>query len=253
MPLSAGARVGPPEILGAASIVVCAVLLSSASPGRVRAQPAAGAIAGHVTLAGKLVGNPIIRMGVDPKCAEINAGKQVFQESAVVALDGSVGNVFVALEGTFPPTPVPSQPVVIAQHACLYGPRVIGMRVGQALQIRNEDDLLHNVHSLSIAGNVFNVGQPKAGIVFVFVPNREEMMLKLACDVHRWMTAYVGVMSHPYFAVSDSRGNFQIANVPPGTYRIKAWHERFGESVQSVIVKAGESVTANFSYQSPSK
>lgn len=239
--------------LRAASFVLCAALMASSPPGRVRAQPATGTIAGHITLAGKLVGNPIIRMGVDPKCAEINAGRQVFQESAVVALDGSVGNVFVALDGTFPPTPVPSQPVVIAQHACVYGPRVIGMRVGQALQIRNEDDLLHNVHSSSTAGNVFNVGQPKAGIVFEFTPKREEMMLKLACDVHRWMTAYVGVMSHPYFAVSDTRGNFQIANVPSGTYRIKAWHERFGESVQQVTVKPGEAVSADFSYQSPAK
>jgi len=120
----------------------------------------------------------------------------------MVTADGSVANVFVRLDGTFPTTAVPTDPVVIDQRACVYRPRVIGMRVGQTLQVRNDDDLLHNVHSSSAVGNSFNVGQPKAGIVLTFTPKAEEVMLPLGCDVHRWMTAYIGVLSHPYFSVT---------------------------------------------------
>src|SRR5215468_9702772 len=90
-----------------------------------------GIIKGHVKLTGKLPGNPIIRMGMDPMCAKMNAGKQVLQEYYVVSLDGSVGNVFVKLQGNFKETPVPSQPVTIDQKGCVYTPRVIGVRVGQ--------------------------------------------------------------------------------------------------------------------------
>ena len=203
-------------------------------------------------LTGKPPGNPFIRMGVDPKCSALNAGHRVIQESAMVTADGSVANVFVRLDGTFPKTAVPTEPVVIEQRACVYRPRVIGMRVGQTLQIRNDDDLLHNVHSSSAVGNSFNVGQPKAGIVFSFTPRAEEMMLPLGCDVHRWMTAYVGIVSHPYFSVSGPDGTFSIAKVPAGTYTIKTWHERFGELTKKVTVKPGATTTIDFAYTSGS-
>lgn len=214
----------------------------------VTAQPSPGMIKGHVGLAGKEPGNPLIRMGVDPKCSALNAGHRAIQESAMIGADGSVANVFVRLDGTFPNSPVPAEPVVIDQRACFYRPRVVGMRVGQVLQIKNEDDLLHNVHSSSAVGNSFNVGQPKAGIVFSFTPKAPEVMLPLACDVHRWMTAYVGIVAHPYFAVSGGDGGFTIAKVPAGTYTIKTWHERFGELTKKVTVKPGVATPIDFSY-----
>jgi len=213
-------------------------------------QPATGTIKGHIVLTGKAPGNAIIRMGVDPKCSALNAGHRVIQESAMVTADGSVANVFVRLDGTFPKTAVPTDPIVIDQRACVYRPRVIGMRVGQPLQIKNVDDLLHNVHSSSAAGNSFNVGQPTAGIVFTFTPRAEEVMLKLGCDVHRWMTAYIGIVSHPYFSVSGADGTFTIAKVPAGTYTIKSWHERFGEMTKKVTVKPGALSTVDFAYAS---
>ena len=212
------------------------------------AQPTRATVKGHVILVGKAPGNTVIRMGVDPKCSALNAGKVVVQESAMVIADGSVANAFVRLEGTFPKTAVPTSIVVIDQRACVYRPRVIGMRLGQTLQIRNDDDLLHNVHSSSAVGNSFNVGEPKAGIVYSFTPKAEEVMLPLACDVHRWMTAYVGIVSHPYFAVSGNDGLFEIDKVPAGTYTIKTWHERFGELTKKVIVKPGVPTTIDFSY-----
>lgn len=226
-----------------ASAVVAGLLAVS-----VHAQPSTGTIKGHITFTGKPPGNAVIRMGVDPKCSALNASRRVIQESALVTADGSVANVFVRLEGTFRTTPIPTQPVVIDQRACVYRPRMIGMRVGQTLQIRNDDDLLHNVHSSSAVGNSFNVGQPKAGLVYSFTPKAEEVPLILGCDVHRWMTSYVAVVSHPYFAVSGNDGTFEIAKVPAGTYTIKIWHERFGELTKKVTVKSGTSTTIDFGY-----
>ncbi len=216
-------------------------------------QPGTGTIKGHVLIAGELPGNPIIRMGVDPKCGELNKGKQAVQEFVKAKADGSLGNVFVRLEGKFPKTPVPSTPVVIDQRACFYVPRVVGMQLGQTLEIRNDDDLLHNVHSISNHENQFNLAQPRAGVVDKYTPKNEEIMMRLGCEVHRWMMAYVGIVKNPYFDTSDESGDFTIINVPPGTYTILAWHERFGEMKQPVTVTADGTITADFTYTAKEK
>jgi plastocyanin len=207
-----------------------------------------GTIKGHIRLMGKLPGNPIIRMGMDPKCAQINAGKRMIQEIVAAGLDGSLANVFVSLQGSFPQTPVPSKPVTINQRGCIYGPRVVGIRVGQTLEVRNDDDLLHNVHSLSARGNIFNISEPKAGMVQQLRLKDEEVMLQLKCDIHSWMTAYVGVVNHPYFAVSSTTGTFEIDNVPPGNRTVQAWHERYGPLTKTVRVTAGATTTVDFAY-----
>jgi plastocyanin len=212
------------------------------------AQAGTGTIKGHIQLAGKLPGNLVIRMGKDPKCSDMNKGKQVVQEVVKATADGSLGNVFVRLEGTFPSAPVPKTSVVINQDGCVYQPRVAGVRVGQMLEIRNNDNLLHNLHSSSNRDNAFNVAQAKAGVVNSFKMKSEEVMLHLGCDVHSWMTAYIGVVTNPYFAVSDSAGTYVINNVPPGTYTIDTWHERYGPLKKTVKVAAGAAATVDFSY-----
>jgi len=208
-----------------------------------------GTIKGHIRLNGKLPGNPVIRMGVDPMCAKINAGKRVIQETVVASLDGSLANAFVYLSGTFPSTPVPSEPVTLDQQSCIYRPRVIGLRVGQTLQVKNSDALLHNVHGISVhPEGSFNVGQPVAGMVNKFTLKNEEIMFQLKCDVHRWMIAYIGVVNHPYFAVSDTAGTFEIRNVPAGMQTIKVWHEHYGTLTQTLSVKGGAIQSVEFAY-----
>jgi plastocyanin len=207
-----------------------------------------GAITGHIGVKGKVPGNPIIRMGMDPKCAQLNAGKRTVQEIVAAGADGSLANVFVSLQGSFPATPVPAEPVTIDQRGCMYVPRVVGAQVGQTVQVRNSDELLHNVHSASSHGNNFNFSQPKAGIVQELRLKEPEIMLRVTCDVHRWMTAFVGVVSHPYFATSDAGGTFTIANVPAGSYTIQAWHELFGTQTQTVRVTLGATSKVEFGY-----
>jgi plastocyanin len=199
-----------------------------------------GTIRGHIGLSGKLPGNPVIRMGMDPKCNKMNAGKRVIQEYVVATIDGSLANAFVRLKGNFPQTPVPTQPVTVDQRGCVYVPRVVGARVGQTVQVKNSDDLLHNVDALSGQKNGFNIGQPRAGMVYEFKPKSEEVML-------------IGIVSHPYFAVSTTKGTFEIDKVPAGTYMIEAWHERLGIVSKSVTVKPGAVATVDFTYASKEK
>jgi hypothetical protein len=207
-----------------------------------------GTIKGHIRINGPIPGNQVIRMGMDPMCAKLNAGRRPLQEVVVAAADGSLANVFVSLQGTFPASPVPADPVLIDQRACMYVPRVVGARVGQTLHVRNSDELLHNVHSVSTHANDFNVSQPKAGIVQQIPLKNPEIMLRIACDVHRWMTSFVGVVDHPYFATSDTAGTFTITNVPEGTHTIQAWHERYGVVTQQVRVTAGGTSSIDFAY-----
>ena len=223
-------------------LFVCIVATSAFAQGNT------GTIRGHVRLTGTLPGNPIIRMGMDPMCSKMNAGKRVIQEYVVATIDGSLANVFVRLQGNFPQTPLSTQPVTIDQRGCVYIPRVVGVRVGQTVQIKNSDALLHNVDGSSGKNNSFNVAQPRAGLVYDFKPKNEEVMLHLKCDVHNWMNAYIGIVTNPYFAVSNTMGTFEITNVPPGTYTIQAWHERYGPVMKTVTVKAGAVTTVDFSY-----
>jgi plastocyanin len=229
------------------AFTVAALVAAGAGLGAAGAQANTGTIKGRISVSGKAPGNPVIRMGMDPMCARINAGKRVVDEVVVASLDGSLANAFVKLDGSFPRTPVPVEPVTIDQRGCIYVPRVVGARVGQVLRIRNDENLLHNVHSISTAANGFNIGQPMAGMQYEFRLKDEEI-LKLKCDVHRWMAAYVGVVSHPYFAVSSGDGSFTINGVPAGRHAISAWHERFGTLKQTADVKPGATTTVTFAY-----
>jgi plastocyanin len=234
------------------AFTVAALVAAGAGFGAASAQANTGTIKGRISLTGKLPGNPVIRMSMDPMCAKINAGKRVVDEVVVAKVDGSLANAFVKLEGSFPRTPVPVEAVTVDQRACIYVPRVVGARVGQVLRVRNSDNLMHNVHSMSSATNGFNVGQPMAGMQYDFRLKDEEI-LKLKCDVHRWMITYVGVVNHPYFAVSGGDGSFTINGVPAGRHTVSAWHERFGTLKQTVDVKPGATATVTFAYAGSEK
>jgi hypothetical protein len=147
---------------------------------------------------------------------------------------------------------VPSEPVTIDQRGCVYVPRVVGLQVGQTLQVRNSDNLLHNVHSLSARGNTFNVSEPAAGMVQKFTMKDVETF-RIKCDIHNWMTAYVAVLPNRHFAISDTAGVFQIPNVPPGSYTVQAWHERYGPVTQTVRVRSGATAAVEFAYTGAEK
>ena len=234
--------------LVSAAILTVGVVASAVQSG-VSAAGATGTIQGHVRLTGPAPGNPLVRMGVDPMCAKLNAGpSRPVQEVVVKGADGGLANAFVTLKGTFPKTAPPRDPVVIRQVKCFDTPRVVGAMVGQTLRIVNSDTLAHETHAITAKGNSFKTTQPHSDMVFDYTLKNPEEMLRLGCDVHRWMTAWIGVEPHPYFNVTNAAGVFTIANVPAGHHEIRAWHERYGWLTKAVDVKPGATTTIDFTY-----
>ena len=233
-------------------VSVLAVIATARFEPRAAAQGGTGTITGHVKLSGPSPGNPMIRMGMDPMCAKLNAGKRIFHEYAVVNESGGLANVFVDLTGSLPNSPAPSAPVVLEQKNCVYTPRVVGARVGGTLHILNDDPLVHNVHSVSLK-NPFNFSEPKAGISRDITLKGPDTMMRILCDIHSWMVTYVGVETHPFYAVTAADGTFKIANVPPGKQTVRIWHERFGQLTKTVNVTAGGTATIDFAYTGKEK
>ncbi len=120
--------------------------------------------------------------------------------------------------------------------------------IGQALQIKNGDALMHNVRSHSAINQPFNQGQPVQGMVFAHTFTTSEVMVPLKCDVHAWMNAYIGAIDHPFFAVTGSDGTFTLPNLPAGTYTIEAWHETLGTQEQTITVGPAETTHVDVTF-----
>jgi len=154
-----------------------------------------------------------------------------------VSPGGGLKNVFVRLtKGVTGSYPVPSTPAGIDQTDCMFRPRVQGIMAGQPLTVRNSDQTLHNVHTYKGASTIFNQAEIPGLPPMVKKFDGPSSIVKFKCDVHPWMTGFVGVTDHPFFAVTGDDGSFTIANVPAGTYTIEAWHERFGSATSDVTV-----------------
>ena len=206
--------------------------------------------AGSITGVVKVVDAPRrkkIKMDADPKCAALHAEPPLMDE-VVADANGGVQYAFVwiktGLEGKT--LPVPSTAAVINQQGCRYEPHVLGVMVGQELTIRNSDDLLHNIHALPFENKEFNFGQPSKGMEEKKSFQKQEVMVKVKCDVHPWMSAWIGVVAHPCFSVTDATGKFDIKGVPPGKYTVEVWQEKYKSVTAEVEVKAGAAAAANF-------
>ena len=207
-----------------------------------------GSIMGTITLEGTPPAPERIRMNSDPVC--LTEATDTETEYYIVGDGGVLANVFVhvkeGLEGrTFPPA---TGTMTLDQDGCQYHPHVFGIRVGQTLEILNSDPTLHNIHATPSANDEFNMGQPIEGMRFERTFTAPEIMVPFKCDVHSWMNAYVGVLDHPYFAVTAADGGFDISGLPPGDYVIEAWHERLGTQTQNVTIGEGATAELNFTF-----
>src|SRR4051812_27191014 len=211
----------------------------------------AGDVKGTVTLDGAAPKNEAIKMNADPVCVKENKSPQ-FQETYTVGSDGkALANVFVYVKdglGSYV-YDNPTEPAKIDQKECRYHPHVFGMRVGQPLEIVNSDPTLHNIHALPKGNQEFNTGQPIQGMKTTHTFTAKEVMVPFKCDVHGWMNAYVGVLDHPYYAVTGADGKFELKSLPPGTYTIEAWHEKLGTTTQSVTLGQKETKEVNFTFK----
>jgi plastocyanin len=186
-----------------------------------------------------------INMDADPKCAAMHAEK-LLTEEVVADAEGNVQWAFVYVDKAEFKGKASTTPVVIDQKGCRYEPHVFGVMTGQEILIKNSDDLLHNIHALPFNNKEFNFGQPSKGMEEKKSFGTREVMVKIKCDVHPWMSAWAGVLDHPYFAVTDAAGKYEIKGVPPGKYTVKVWQEKYKEVSAEVEVKAGAAANKNF-------
>jgi hypothetical protein len=208
-----------------------------------------GGIVGIVKLAGaipKLPPRPVT------KSQEFCGHGTKPSEEVVAGTGGVLSNVVVAIEGIKKGKKIlPSNPV-LDQVKCDYVPHVQSITAGSTLEIRNSDDLLHNVHGkLDGRATIFNLAMPLKGQRIPKQLTKPGLVI-LQCDAgHTWMKGYLVIVDHPYHATTDSRGSFSLSNVPPGTYKVKAWHERLGTLEQEVAVSPGTETRISFEFKSP--
>ena len=204
-----------------------------------------GSVVGKITYEGQAARPRVIRMSSDPLC--MTEG-QALSEVLVVGPGNGLQNAFVYVKDGLGNRrfSAPTTPVVLNQQGCKYSPHVMGIQVGQPLEVRNSDPTLHNVHAVPKVNKEFNFGQPTKGMKSTKAFDKQEVMVPFRCDVHGWMNAYAGVLPHPFFAVSKDDGSFEIKGLPAGSYTIEVWHEQLGTQTMEVTVSADASATANF-------
>jgi plastocyanin len=210
----------------------------------------AGTTSGKIACDGAVPKLDPIQMGSDPTCASAHKGPGAPQ--TYVVEDGGLDNVFVYIKDgldTKYAFATPTETLKLNQQGCEYSPHVLGIRVGQPLQIVNDDNTMHNVHGMAETNQEFNFGQPIAGMKNTVTFTAPEVLVPLKCDVHSWMNAFVGVVNNPYFAVSADGGKFELRDVPPGTYTIEAVHEKLGKQTQTVTVAPKDSKQVSFSFK----
>jgi hypothetical protein len=209
----------------------------------------ASTVTGTATFAGTSTDTPIA-MAADPICAGLH--KEPVTTGKTVVANGKLANVFVYVKSGLPTGatyPAPTTKAEINQEGCLYHPHIQGMMVNQPLVIKNSDTTLHNIHALPKINQEFNQAEPFQKMQVEKTFTKPEVMVHFKCDVHPWMSAYIGVLDHPFFAVTKDDGTFTIPNLPPGKYTLEAWHEELGTQDQDITVAAGAPVTANFDFK----
>jgi hypothetical protein len=208
-----------------------------------------GSISGQVTLKGKPPKLRIIDTSADPGCEIVSPELQT--EEAIVA-DGRLANAVIYLksgenlsEFLFAES---DSPAVLAHKGCRYEPHVLAIRTGQLLTILNVDPTIHNTHPVPKNNVEYNWSQTagSAGLSKSFA--RPETFIPFKDNQHPWEKAYVGVFSHPFFAVSDSRGEFSIRGIPPGHYTLVVWQELYGEQIVEVDVSPHDAKVLDFAF-----
>ena len=170
----------------------------------------------------------------------------------VLVDDGKLANVFVyikqGLEDWIVPPPSDA-PAVLSQTGCMYRPRVLGMRTGQKLLVRNSDPATHNVHARPERNEGFNQSQTSGSPDVEWTATKPEVMISFGCDIHPWMKAWIGVRDHPYFAVTGADGSFTLAGVPAGEYVLESWHEKYLKKSGKVTVETGKTAEIQLAYK----
>ncbi|MBI3855579.1 MAG: hypothetical protein HY293_07790 [Planctomycetes bacterium] len=205
-----------------------------------------GSVRGTVKLNGIRPPRRTIKSMAEPRCAALHPSG-LLRDDIVIDPENNVRWAFVYVaEGNVGPAKGLLPPVLLDQVGCRFEPHVLGLRVGQPLNIWNNDPLLHNVHAEPEDNRAFNFGLPTLGLFETKTFLKREVMIPIRCDIHPWMQAWVGVLDHPYFSVTSDTGGYGIVDLPPGRFLIKVWHEAFAGVEREVEVQPGADVRLDF-------
>ena len=227
----------------AAAIVctTCTVILLAAVPG---ADAATGTVSGTVRLAGSPPARPGLPVFKHPEVC----GDSVPDDRLVVGPDGGLRYAVVTIDGVRGgKKPERDLTLVLDNRACRFEPHVQVAEVGQWLELRNSDPVLHNADARMGQETLFNVALPPARRLRK--PLARPGLIAFTCDVrHTWMSAFVAVADQPYHTVTDMYGAYEIRELPPGTYTLRVWHEQLGTREQRVTVAPGQTATVDVTY-----
>ena len=241
-------------------IVSGVVLFSSLAPERAEArrprnEPAEskdhGAIVGIVRYEGAVPKREPVK--VTTKEAPCHR-EPIPDESLVISADKKVQWAVVSIKTikggkSFPPEN-PEKPILLDQRGCRFIPHVVVVPRGQTLRILNNDGILHNVHALAWRNRPFNRALPPK-VKQMDVTFKRPERIRVRCDVHAWMGAWIVVAEHPYVMVTGRDGAFRLEGVPPGRYTIDLWHETLGKQQTEVTVTAGNEAKIDFVFKKP--
>lgn len=204
-----------------------------------------GTITGTISFDGTA---PVMKVLKIEKDAKVCAVHDKYKEDVVLSESGGLKNVVVYIEG-IKSGKAWEKKYTLDQNGCRFEPHVVIVGVGQKLNILNSDGILHNIHTFSKLNKSVNKAQPKFK-KRISVKFTKAEFIKLRCDVHAWMLAWIVAAANPYYVTTDDAGNYTLTGVPAGTYTLKFWHETLGEQSTEVTVVAGGSVKADAKFSS---
>jgi plastocyanin len=201
--------------------------------------PEKGSISGVV----KVTGQPPTVKPIEVNKDQATCGTSIPAEGLITGADKAVKNAVVRLTNISKGKSVDTaSKLVLDQVKCHFVPHVVIVPVGATLEIKNSDPITHNIHTFSIDNDPINKAQPKTLPVIATKFTAPET-IKAQCDIHKWMNTWIVTAEHPYYALTDDKGQFKLSDVPPGTYQVEIWHEMLGKVTKEVNVKANADTT----------
>ena len=204
-----------------------------------------GSFRGVIRFNGKPYKRAPIQLAADKFCVNANPTGLMSESFVFDAASGGLANAMVYIQlGMNMKFDPPSEPVVLDQVGCRYVPHMALLQVGQPLIVKSQDNTLHNVHGISKNNGEFNktMGAPGALPAMYYDKPESAAPVLIKCDVHGWMKSYIAVLKHPFCAITDEKGNFEIKGVPPGTYQLLVWHEFLGAQTLPITLTKNQTL-----------